>query len=326
MSHIGSEILGAAARDALRAPSVLNTQPWRWRLTGDSLELYADRDRQVEVADPLGRLLLLSCGIAAHHALVSVRAAGYQPVLRWLGGDLDSEPLARITLGPPEPADLPDEALRDAIYRRRTDRRPFGDNPVPGEAIDAMRVAAEAAGAALHRVRLDQMPMLAVAVAQAGATEMAELDYRMELMRWTNRPEWSGDGVPAAATVQRAPRRVAMRDLAWSPQDGIPVPAGGDRGAAYLVLFGDGDAAADWFRAGQAASAVMLTATALDLAVAPISDVIEVEHPRELVRGLLSGTGHPYLIIRCGWSTSPDDLPAVPRRDPYEVVAGLPEK
>ncbi|MFD0821037.1 nitroreductase, partial [Micromonospora zhanjiangensis] len=46
------QILAEAARRALRAPSVFNTQPWRWRIGPDGLELHADRDRQLAATDP----------------------------------------------------------------------------------------------------------------------------------------------------------------------------------------------------------------------------------------------------------------------------------
>ncbi len=55
----------AAALDlAVRAPSVHNSQPWRWRFDGGTLELFADRSRQLPATDPQGRGLVLSCGAA----------------------------------------------------------------------------------------------------------------------------------------------------------------------------------------------------------------------------------------------------------------------
>jgi hypothetical protein len=119
-------------------------------------------------------------------------------------------------------------------------------------------------------------------------------------------------------------RRVPVRDFVEPPNEGIAVEPGGDRGAHYLILHGEHDGEADWLRAGQAASAVLLTAVSLGLAVAPISDVIEVERPRDLLRGILRGQGHPYLVIRCGYATDPAPLDPVPRRDPHEAVEGEP--
>ena len=39
---------------AARAPSVHNTQPWRFTVTGQAIELYADASRQL-LEDPAGR-------------------------------------------------------------------------------------------------------------------------------------------------------------------------------------------------------------------------------------------------------------------------------
>ena len=319
-----AEILTAAARDALSAPSALNTQPWTWYVRGEALELYADRGRQLRVADPEGRLLLLNCGIALHHARVSLAAAGYAVAVRHLVKTFDDNVLARLQLGRPRPASAQDRAMREAIDRRRTDRRPFGDRHVPENMLAALAAAAEAENARLHVVGSGQMPMLAVAVAQAGTAEMSEPEYRLELMRWTNRPQWSGDGVPPEATVQRAPRRVPVRELALEPNAGQPVDIIGDRGAAYLVLYGTTDSATDWFAAGEAASNVLLTATSLGLATAPISDVIEVAHPRDLITGLLPAGGHPYLVIRVGWSDHADPIPPVARRRSDEAIVTAP--
>jgi hypothetical protein len=68
MSESEHEALETAARDAMRAPSVFNTQPWAWRIDGTALELRADWSRQLNRVDPDGHFLLLSCGAALHHA------------------------------------------------------------------------------------------------------------------------------------------------------------------------------------------------------------------------------------------------------------------
>jgi hypothetical protein len=244
--------------------------------------------------------------------------------VRVLVESFDDNVLARIRLGQPRPATDLDRAMREAIFQRRTDRRPFGDRPVSEGTLAALADATESEGARLHIVRLGQMPMLAIAAAQAGAAEMSEPNYREELMRWTNRPQWSGDGVPPEATVQRAPRRVPVRELTLEPNTGAPVDTIGDRGAAYVVLYGESDTAADWFAAGEAASNLLLTATTLGLATEPISDALEVAHPRELITGLLPRGGHPFLVVRCGWSEHADPIPPVARRDPQEAIITYP--
>src|SRR5215468_586047 len=63
---------------AVRAPSIHNTQPWRWVFAGNSLQLYADRSRQLAAIDPDGRGLLVSCGGALYLAWLALAAQGWQ--------------------------------------------------------------------------------------------------------------------------------------------------------------------------------------------------------------------------------------------------------
>ncbi len=325
MSEIEYRALEAAARDALLAPSVFNTQPWQWRISGNALELRADWSRQLTATDPDGHSLLLSCGAALHHARISLLAAGWRVSVDRTHGEIHGEALARICLLEPAPSDPVAADLREAIHRRRTDRRPFADEPVPAETLSALGEAAAAEGVRLHRVGLDQMPMLAIAASLAGADEISNPEYLLELMRWTNRPEWSEDGVPPSTAVRKVPRRVPVREFAVPPHDGIPVEPGGDRGAAYLILHGDGGDSQDWLRAGEALSAVLLTAVSRGLAVAPLTDILEVEHPRELVQGLLRNGGMPYALVRCGYPVDSTPLAAAPRRSAGDVIQSTAE-
>ncbi|BCB89783.1 Acg family FMN-binding oxidoreductase [Phytohabitans suffuscus] len=319
-THHIIEPLAEAAQRALRAPSAFNSQPWRWRVGGGVLDLYADRTRQLKVTDPDGRLLTLGCGTALHHARVALAAAGHEVEVARFPDPADPDLFATLRVtGSRAPADR-DVALDGAIPDRRTDRRAFGERPVPPEALSRLRAAVEAEGAFLHVVRPDQMPMLAVATADAAAIETADPAYRYEVHHWTNRPSWTGDGVPNGVAVRQVPRRVMLRDHALDGEPGLEPGSGNDRGAAYAILFGRDDTPSSWLSAGEALSALLLTAVLEGLAAAPISDTIELAWPRRLMRDLLAGVGEPYLVIRLGVPAESAELPPVPRRAPDDVI------
>ena len=312
--------LEAAARASLLAPSVFNTQPWRWRIAGDAMELYADSDRHLPTTDPDGRLLMLSCGTALHHARTALAAAGWTATVERLPDETHPGLLARVRLEHAVPPDPAAQAMAAAMPRRRTDRRAFGDRPVPEAVITRLRRFVEVEGAYLHLVGADQLPMLAVATEHAAGAELDDPAYRAELERWTNRPSWRGDGVPPATGVRPAPRPVPVRDFTAGTTAGLTPGDEIDKGAAYVVVFGMADRPVDVLCGGEALSALLLEATAEGLATAPLSDAVEVGWTRNLLRGLLSGIGEPYLVVRLGYLISADPLPAAPRRDPAEVI------
>ncbi|WP_018352495.1 Acg family FMN-binding oxidoreductase [Longispora albida] len=314
-ARASSSPLGAAVLAALRAPSILNTQPWRWELHDGTADLIADDGVKLPVIDPDGRLLTVSCGTALHHALVSLTAAGYTAEAELLPDPAGSL-LARVAVTGtrvPVPAD---RRLAKAISARRTDRRPFTGTEVPGVALEALRLAAEANGAHLQVIPDEQVAAFHVIVQHAGDAEMTDPAYRAELGAWTHRPEAGRDGVRPASAVAMVPRRVPVRDFAPGGDGSLEPGEGTDAGTRYAILFTDTDTRLDWLRAGEALSAVLLTATAEGLGVSPMSDVTELPAVRQALRGLLSGIGWPVLALRFGVPGRAGNVPRSPRREP----------
>jgi nitroreductase len=314
-------VLEQAIEVARHAPSVHNTQPWRWRPGPDRLDLYAVRERQLEVADPDGHLLLMSCGAALHHAEVALTAAGRRPRVTRLPSPVDRDHLATLEAGGSAPPDAQARRLVDAVADRRTDRRPVADDPVPAERLDELLRAVRATGTQAHVVRPDQVITLTVVTADAEAANAQEPAARAELARWVGGSRPDRLGVPDAALPEQRPEtRVPVRDLGFGHAGDLPVGEGHDRSASYLVLHGDSDDELAWLRAGEALSALWLTATALGLSVLPFSAPIELVGPRSrLARSF--GLDYPYLAVRVGVPrAAAGEPPRTPRLGSEEVV------
>jgi hypothetical protein len=312
--------LEQAATAALRAPSIFNTQPWQWRIHEGVADLRADRERQLHVVDPQGRLLTMSCGVALHHLRAALAASGKQIDVARLPERDDPDLLARVRVtGAGEPTLA---AIRhyESLLIRHTDRRPFERTPVPAETLDALRPVVEANGAHLHLVRADQVSTLIYAADRAATVEITNPDYRAELAEWTQRPPESGDGVPAATTVPPVPRRVPLRDFALGGTTQLAPGAGDDHEATYAILFTAGDDPFSWLQAGEALGAVLVAAVERGAAVSPMSDLVEVVETRETLRRILSGIGHPMLVLRIGLIEPIEGVPATPRRSPEAVI------
>ena len=307
-----ADVLVEAARVAGQAPSILNTQPWRWRVHADRLDLFAERSRQLTVGDPSGRLLMLSCGAALHHARVALAAQGWQVDVTH-ADQHDPNLLATLVLtGWTSPSR---EALcqAEAIPVRRTDRRPVKDEPIPAPALSSIEKAANL-GARLQLLTSGQMLEVAGAAARAAAVEAADPDIVHELAFWTGRHGPQGTGLPAEVILDQLPQTtVPARD--FGRHGTLPAGAGHDRSAVYALLYGDGDEPENWLRAGEALSAVWLTATTLGVSVVPLSGVIELASTRATIRRLLlADLGYPYLVLRLGIANpEPADMAHAPR-------------
>jgi len=138
---------------AARAPSVQNTQPWRFRVGEYVIELYADPGRKLKL-DPVGREMLISCGAALFGLRLAVRSLGYLPVVEPLPDPARPRLLARLTLGAAEPITPRERQLLEALPHRHTHRGPWASGPLPPGLLAGLQHDALAEGAQLALVDL----------------------------------------------------------------------------------------------------------------------------------------------------------------------------
>ena len=78
---VDADVIKGAVERATRAPSLHNSQPWRWVASGGVLELYADPTRIGRSTDSTGREVLISCGAVLDHLCVAMAAAGWEAIV-----------------------------------------------------------------------------------------------------------------------------------------------------------------------------------------------------------------------------------------------------
>jgi nitroreductase len=322
------ETVRGAIALATRAPSVHNTQPWQWLLGERSVHLMADWSRHLPATDPDGRDLLISCGATLHHLRVALAALGWASEVHRIPNPANPDHLAALELRPHRPSEQ-NVALAAAIPNRRTDRRGFSSWAVPTAHLDLMTHRASNAGALLVPVTDERYRYhLVRAIASATARQEGSPEYAAELAAWTGRSTVAGDGVLAASTLSGpsrhgdTPMRTFPRGtLADSTADGLE----DDAGELFVLATPDDDPRSQ-LHAGEAASAVLLTATDLRLAGCPLSAALEVADTRAAIQDhILDSAAVPQLILRIGWApTAAEPLPESPRRPLEEVIGFLP--
>jgi nitroreductase len=271
------------------APSIHNSQPWRFVVRPDTVELHRDHWRALAVADPTGRQARISCGAALFNLRLAIRALGVEPLVTLLPQRGHPTLLASVRLLAVKAATPQEVALHRAIPRRRSQRRPFYPTPPRPEMLQSLVYAAGSEGGYL---RLMQDPPtvrgLAAIVRRADREQTADPAYQAELAAWT--------GV-------RHPR--PARDYEADP--------------LLAVLLSTGDTPRDQLRAGQALQRALLTATTHGIGAALLSAPAEVPSTRAALQQLLGGAVWPQLVLWLG--SAARALP--PSRRPVDELIDL---
>jgi len=286
-----------------RAPSLHNSQPWRFRVTRHYIELHADPERRLPEADPGDCELRMACGAALFNLRLALQGHGIRPVATILP-DRDRKDLLAVVRHGGRKAATPEQMrLLRAIPHRRTNRHPFSDEPVPSPARYALRRAALAEGAWLHLVdEPGQRRELQQIGVKAHRVQMADPGFRTELERWTAVPSGRRDGVPVTAGGPLPDTRNGWVLRDFRDGTGAAPLAGKDFENEPLLAvliahlsgpFGD-------VQAGLALERILLTATADGLAASFLSHIVEVRQTREELRRLISETRPPQAVLRIG--------------------------
>ncbi len=313
ITQVDHRTVRSAIELASHAPSVHNSQPWHWTVGRRVVHLTADLKRWLPATDADGRDLTVSCGAALHHLRVALAAVGVRAVVHRIPNPGEPDRLATLELEQGR-STLADLELATAITGRRTDRRPFSDWQIPEDSQRQLESAAVAQGAILRMVGAGgPRAALLEAIRQAEAQQKDIPGYGTELATWTGRRA-GDDGVPAANLLHA--RTAGIPASRGFPEGDIgPYPLGRQDGAVLAVLGTASDDTLSRLRAGEALSAVLLTATTLDLATCALSQPLEIGATRRTLRDdVLSGTLSPQIVLRLGWPPVGPPPPATPRR------------
>jgi nitroreductase len=301
-----------------RAPSLHNTQPWRFTVDGEAIELYADPSRQLQV-DAEGREMLISCGAALYGLRLAVRSLGYVPEVELLPEPVGPRVLARVRPGRPAPMTPDERKLLYAVPHRHTHRGPFEPGPLPAGLFRRMQDDAQAEGATLAEIEPGPAREELMALA-AASVRRQDPRSRAETWRWSrDRTSPDRDGVPAhafPAEPSREAGRLPQRDFDLGRGLGL-LPAEGPAEPVIAVLFTPGDGEEDWLHAGQALQRLLLHAASQWVFASLNTQPLEDASTRAQIRDCLALPGAPQMLLALGVSRT---APATARRPAADLI------
>ncbi|MDH6708242.1 nitroreductase [Kitasatospora sp. MAA19] len=307
------------------APSLHNSQPWRFRPTADrlGLEVHADRSRAVPAADPEGRALYVSIGAALFNLRVAADRLGRDTTVRLLPAGAGAQPCAVLDLSAPARTPRPFGAdLYPAIARRHSSRQPFTNRDVPERLVADLMLAARDEDVTLTLLEEHGVRRVLDLTSEAEARIAADVTREAETRRWL-RLEPSYDGIPLAALGSHdRDARIPMRGFAGHPPR-YATPAERFEALPQLAtLTTHLDGQADWLRTGQALERVWLLATVHGLQACVLHQAVEIPDIRWRLRDPADGPAHVQLVLRVGYGPPGTASPRRPVEDVLDPSAG----
>ena len=311
---IPTEALLEAAR---WAPSLYNTQPWRFRPGPDAWEVRWDPDCELPVADPQRVALMMNLGAVIEYLAVAASAHGLdvqfvppefkgtQPNLGFIAGKLQF--IAR---------DAEPSPLLPYLATRQTSRKPYRNAPLPPGVLDELQAAAASAGCWLfHTTERTAITAIAAEAARGTRAQFDEPERYAEFHRWL-RPQPSADGLDVPAMDFAGPlgsfwkrflppprmmrNPLAQRALAAQQKSLV------QSAPAVCMLATNSREWKGWIQAGRALSRVWLHAARHGLVTHPIPAALHTSDGRKLITDRLGVEGDLQVtcLFRLGESAS----------------------
>ena len=320
-----SEQLRFLLRYAILAPSSHNTQPWQFKISEDTVEVYPDRNRSLPVADPDDRELIISCGAAIFCLRIAIRYFGWDYKLNILPDPDTPDLLARIRLGKRKRSTMAEKTLFQMIRQRQTTRLPYENRLPPAALLDTLEAAAREENIWLHIVDGKDKQAIVGLIAEGDRIQMGQKKFRHELAEWIHPSHGTRrDGMPGYAFGLPSVLDFASKGLALAIRTfdmGNGVAADHEKLATgspvLLVLGSDGENTAAWLATGMGLANVLLWGCAEGLTSSYLNQACEIADLRSRLANTIHRGGYPQLVLRMGYGPRG---PRTPRRPLREVI------
>ena len=310
----------------LLAPSSHNTQPWKFIIKHNSIEIHADLNRRLKAADPTNKELYISVGCTIPNIEMAAGQFGMHRSTTLLPDPQNSNHIATVNVNPPKSANITPHPLFPYISKRLTNRSLYKkDRPLPTAYTSELQqfLSDSDIRLALYSDK-EILNKLAVITKDGMYSALSKPAFRQELSHWV-RHSWTdkGDGLPANTLGIPDAFSLAIATMVRSPL--MPKTSSDleykmiNSSSAVGVLYSPKNDLIHWIKSGIAYSYIALTTCKHKLAIEPLSASIEMPQQRHQLLQLVKEKAEPMMFFRIGFAKK--RYPHAPRRQIDDVVS-----
>ena len=298
---------------AVLAPSSQNTQPWKFNVSGNEIEVFSDKTRWLTVADADQREFYISIGSALENLLIAAGHFGYASDVQYFPEPNKTELVASVRLIPDGKLENGDSGLFQAILARHTNRQPYENRTLSDSDLQLLNNVTNKGFGLYLASDPDIKSKFRDLEVQADKSQYDNVEYKSELGYWL------GQGMMGYTGIQA---KIAQFSVLFLDVGKDQTKKDSDLLNSTLTLGFITSSENDRTRqvkAGQLFERVWLTATASNIRVQPMSQVLEVPQTKAELAKLVPDKGiYLQQTFRLGYA--PPETELTPRRPLKEVL------
>jgi len=295
-------------KDAAKAPSGHNTQPWKFEVNESQIILKPNFDRRLKVVDADDHALFISLGCALENLLLSAKAHGFRTRVEMKfanGAD-------KIIVDLYKSDDVKKDILFDFIERRQCTRTVYDDKPIEESLLDQLKEEVKNESVELiYFTGKEKIKELESFIVEASNRQFNNKEFVNELVSWIRfskrEVEKKRDGIFHASMgmpgVGRWIGSIIMKDFVSAKSEARRWKNLIEKSAGFALFLVEENSKENWIRLGQSFERFALKSTQLNIRHAHVNmPCEEISIRQNLIQNFKLDSGkQPLLLIRFGY-------------------------
>lgn len=305
---LSEEIALKIIRQAVKAPSGHNTQPWMFKYGRDYIDIIPDFSKKLEVVDPQNRELYISIGCAVENTIMASAYFGFDSKIEF--SKIENSLLVKIKL------EKSDQELKNSLYpyisKRGCNRGVYKEKLIEKNLLTMIQEMLVDKNATIEFFsKKEAFEMLVQFILEANVLQVSNADFKKELVSWMRFSEkgamQKGDGLYSACMgIPNLGSLIGPHFIQFvlNPKMENKRILKVMQNTPHFALFSiENDTPEGWIQLGRVFQRFGLLTTKLGISHSHLNMPCEVDTIREKMEKSLNLEGKtPLLLIRMGYN------------------------
>lgn len=309
---------------ATKAPSGHNTQPWKFLIKKDEIQIHPDFNRALPIVDPDNHALYISLGCAVENAVLAAKNYGFSSNIEIAKNNEGADFIA-IKLRKDKTVEF--DELFNYIDNRQVTRNEYSSSTVPSEDVKILLESTDFEGVhVLVFTDSKAISELEPFIIEGSNLQFQNKDFVNELVSWIRfskkEVEQKCDGIWHASmgmpSAGRMVGNIIMKKFVSAKSEAKRWKKQIKASAGFVLFTAEKNDVEHWVNLGRAFQRFGLTTSKLNINHAHVNMPCEELSVRKKVAAHFKlKNEHPLLLIRFGYS---EKMPYSFRRSLHETV------